>query len=48
MYIDASAGSLILQMLAAGLLALASSLRVVRESTKRFVRGLFGSRRENR
>jgi hypothetical protein len=33
-YIDGSAGSLILQMLAAGLFALGATLRVVRESVK--------------
>ena len=43
-YIDGSAGSLILQMLAAGLFALGATLRVVRESVKRFFQGRFGQR----
>ena len=47
-YIDGSAGSLIIQMLAAGLLALGATLRVVRESIKRFFQGRFGSRTDNR
>lgn len=46
MYIDPGAGSLILQILAAGVLAAASTMRSVRESAKRFVRGLFGRRKE--
>jgi hypothetical protein len=39
MYIDGAAGSLILQMLAAGIIALGATLRSVRESVKRFFRG---------
>ena len=43
-YIDGSAGSLILQMLAAGLFALGATLRVVRESVKRFFHGRLSHR----
>ena len=39
MYIDGSAGSLILQMIAAGVIALGATLRSVRESVKRFFQG---------
>ena len=46
MYIDPGAGSLILQVLAAGVLAAAASLRSARESAKRLFRGLFGRRKE--
>lgn len=44
MYIDGSAGSLILQMLAAGIIALGATMRSVRESLKRFFRGARSSR----
>lgn len=44
MYIDGAAGSLILQMLAAGIIALGATLRSVRESVKRFFRGARSSR----
>jgi len=42
MYIDPAAGSLILQVLAAGVLALTASVKSARESVKRLFRGLFG------
>jgi hypothetical protein len=45
MYIDPAAGSLILQVLAAGVLALTASVRSARESAKRLFRGLFGWRK---
>jgi len=46
MYIDPGAGSLILQVLAAGALAVAASFKSARESAKRLFRGLFGRRKE--
>jgi len=46
MYIDPTAGSLILQVLAAGAFALAASVKSARESAKRLFRGLFGRRKE--
>ena len=42
MYIDPAAGSLILQVLAAGVIAAAASVRSARESVRRFFRGLLG------
>jgi hypothetical protein len=45
MYIDPAAGSLILQVLVAGLLAVGTMMRTVRESVKHFVRQLFSRRR---
>lgn len=42
MYIDPAAGSLILQVLAAGVLAVTASVKSARESVKRLFRGLFG------
>jgi hypothetical protein len=42
MYIDPAAGSLILQVLAAGVLAATASVKRTRESVKRLLRGLFG------
>ena len=47
MYIDPAAGSLILQVLVAGILAVTATVRTVRESVKHFVRQLF-SRRKGR
>jgi hypothetical protein len=47
MYIDPAAGSLILQVLVAGILAIATTVRTVRDSVKRFFQNLF-SRREKR
>jgi len=47
MYIDPAAGSLILQVLVAGILAIATTVRTVRDSVKRFLHNLF-SRREKR
>jgi hypothetical protein len=44
-YIDPAAGSLILQVLIAGLLAVSTMLKSVRASIKRFFQGLFGRRR---
>lgn len=41
MYIDPAAGSLILQVVAAGILAVTAGVRSVRESVKRMIRGLF-------
>jgi len=45
MYIDPAAGSLILQVLVAGILALTTTLKSVRVSVKRFFLGLFGRRK---
>jgi hypothetical protein len=47
MYIDPGAGSLILQVLAAGTLAALASIRRARESAKRLWRGLFGRKKDN-
>lgn len=44
MYIDPAAGSLILQVLAAGVLAITATVKTARESLKRFVRGLLPRR----
>jgi hypothetical protein len=44
-YIDPAAGSLILQVLIAGILAVSTMLKSVRASIKRFFQGLFGRRR---
>lgn len=46
MYIDPSAGSLMLQIMAAGVLTLTASVSRVRESAKRLLLGLF--RRKDR
>ena len=46
MYIDPAAGSLILQVLVAGILALTASVRSAREWVVRVLRGLFGSRKD--
>ena len=46
MYIDPAAGSLILQVLVAGILAVTTTVKTARESVKRFFHGLFGRRRE--
>lgn len=45
MYIDPAAGSLILQVLVAGILAIATTMRTVRESVKTFFRQLFARRK---
>ena len=45
-YIDPTTGSLMLQVLAAGVLAVAAGVRSARESAMRLHRGLFGRRRE--
>jgi hypothetical protein len=42
MYIDPGAGSLVLQVLAAGVLAVAAGYRGAREAVKRAVLRLFG------
>jgi hypothetical protein len=42
MYVDPAAGSLILQVLAAAVLAATVSLKSARESAMRWIRGLFG------
>jgi hypothetical protein len=46
MYIDPAAGSIILQVLAAGALAGAASIKRIRESLKRFLLGRFGRRKD--
>ena len=46
MYIDPAAGSMILQVLAAGILAVMASVKSARESAKRLFRGLLGRRKE--
>jgi hypothetical protein len=46
MYIDPAAGSLILQVLVAGVLAATASIRRVRESVKHFFQGLFGRHKD--
>jgi len=46
MYIDPAAGSLVLQVLIAGVLAVASTFRVARQSVVRTIRGWFGSQKE--
>jgi hypothetical protein len=42
MYIDPAAGSIILQVVAAGVLAATVSIRSAREAVKRAVRTMFG------
>ena len=46
MYIDPAAGSLILQVVIAGVLAVTASVKSARDSVVRVLRGLFGSRKE--
>jgi hypothetical protein len=46
MYIDPAAGSLILQVLAAGAIAVTASVRSARESVKRLFRRVFGRSEE--
>lgn len=46
MYIDPAAGSLILQVLIAGILAVAATVRSARDSVIRVFRGLFGRRKD--
>ena len=46
MYIDPAAGSLILQVLIAGVLAVATTFKSARQSVARALRNLFGSRKE--
>ena len=47
MYIDPAAGSLILQVLIAGILAITTTVKSARDAVKRLVRDLF-SRHKNR
>jgi hypothetical protein len=46
MYIDPAAGSLILQVLVAGVLAVTASVKSARASVIRVLRGLFGARKD--
>lgn len=46
MYIDPAAGSLILQVLAAGALTAIATVKGARDSAMRFIRGLFRRRRD--
>ena len=46
MYIDPAAGSLILQVLVAGVLAVTASVKSARASVIRLLRGLFGARKD--
>jgi hypothetical protein len=45
MYIDPAAGSLVLQVLIAGVLAVTTTMKTARESVVRQVRRLFSSRK---
>ena len=46
MYIDPAAGSLILQVIIAGLLAVITTVKSMRDSVMRVLRGLFGRRKD--
>ena len=46
MYIDPAAGSLVLQVLIAGVLAVTTTMRSAREAVMRQFRSLFGSRKD--
>lgn len=46
LYIDPSTGSLILQVVAAGAITAAASVKRARDSIGRFFRGLFGGGKE--
>ncbi|HEV7991835.1 MAG TPA: hypothetical protein VGP25_08425 [Gemmatimonadaceae bacterium] len=46
MYIDPAAGSLVLQVLIAGVLAVASTFKSARQSVTRAIRELFTTHRE--
>jgi hypothetical protein len=46
MYIDPAAGSLILQVVIAGILAVTASVMSARDSVIRVLRGLFRSRKD--
>ena len=46
MYIDPAAGSLVLQVLIAGVLAVATTFKSARHTVTRAIRNLFGSHRE--
>jgi hypothetical protein len=46
MYIDPAAGSMVLQVLIAGVLAAMATLKSVRDSVKRFIQGLFRRRKD--
>ena len=45
MYIDPGAGSLILQVIIAAILAVTTTVKSARDSVIRVLRGLFGSRK---
>lgn len=47
MYIDPAAGSLILQVLIAGVLAVTTTMKSARQSLMRGIRRLFGSSKDN-
>jgi hypothetical protein len=47
MYIDPAAGSLVLQVLIAGVLAVTTTMKSARQSVMRELRRLFGSRKGN-
>jgi hypothetical protein len=46
MYIDPAAGSLILQVIIAGILAVTATVKSARDTVIRVLRGLFGSRKD--
>ena len=46
MYIDPAAGSLILQVIIAGILAVTATVKAARDAVIRVLRGLFGSRKD--
>jgi hypothetical protein len=46
MYLDPAAGSLVLQVLIAGVLAVTTTLKTVRHSIARAFRSLFGARKD--
>jgi hypothetical protein len=46
MYIDPAAGSLILQVIIAGILAVTTTVKSARDAVIRVIRGLFGSRKQ--
>jgi len=47
MYIDPAAGSLILQVLVAGILTITTMFKSARQSVVRAIRGMFGSRKND-
>ena len=46
MYIDPAAGSLILQVIIAGILAVTATVKSARDTVIRVLRGLFSSRKD--